>query len=157
MFFNLLVIKWKHFPRYWPFVRGIHLSPGNSPHKCQWRGACMFTLICAWINGWVNSREAGDLRRHGAHYDVSEMTTRQLQKCNMITQASANFEVSFLSLFYVIHIYEFYEFIWKIQHAITRPNRIKPIFTRYTLKWKSCYCDEIFITGCTRNCQNDNF
>ena len=27
------VIKWKHFPRYWPFVRGIHRSPVNSPHK----------------------------------------------------------------------------------------------------------------------------
>ena len=32
------VIKWKHFPRYWPFVRGIHRSPVNSPHKGQWRG-----------------------------------------------------------------------------------------------------------------------
>ena len=57
------VIKWKHFPRYWPFVRGIHRSPVNSPHKGQWRGALMFTLICAQINGWVNNREAGDLRR----------------------------------------------------------------------------------------------
>ena len=36
------VIKWKHFPRYWPFVRGIHRSPVNSPHKDQWRGALMF-------------------------------------------------------------------------------------------------------------------
>ena len=27
------VIKWKHFPRYWPFVRGIHRSPVNFPHK----------------------------------------------------------------------------------------------------------------------------
>ena len=27
------VIKWKHFPRYWPFVGGIHRSPVNSPHK----------------------------------------------------------------------------------------------------------------------------
>ena len=50
------VIKWKHFPRYWPFVRGIHRSPVNSPHKGQWRGALMFTLICARINGWVNNR-----------------------------------------------------------------------------------------------------
>ena len=33
------VIKWKHFPRYWPFVRGIHRPPVNSPHKGQWRGA----------------------------------------------------------------------------------------------------------------------
>ena len=67
------VIKWKHFPRYWPFVRGIHRSPVNSPHKGQWRGALMFSLICARINGLVNNREAGDLRRHRPHYDVIVM------------------------------------------------------------------------------------
>ena len=32
----------KHFPRYWPFVRGIRRSPVNSPHKGQWRGTQMF-------------------------------------------------------------------------------------------------------------------
>ena len=37
------IIKWKHFPRHWPFVRGIHRSPGNSPHKGQWRGALIFS------------------------------------------------------------------------------------------------------------------
>ena len=42
VFFHDNVIKWKHFPRYWPFVRGIHRSPVNSPHKGQWRGALMF-------------------------------------------------------------------------------------------------------------------
>ena len=67
------VIKWKHFPRYWPFVRGIPRSPVNSPHKGQWRGALMFTLICARINDWVNNREAGDLRRHHGHNDVIVM------------------------------------------------------------------------------------
>ena len=67
------VIKWKNFPRYRPFVRGIHRSPVNSPHKGQWRGALMFCLICVWINGWVNNREAGDLRRYRAHYDVIVM------------------------------------------------------------------------------------
>ena len=65
------IIKWKHFPRYSPFVRGIHRSPVNSPHKGQWRGALMFPLICDWINYWVNNREAGDLRRYRAHYDVT--------------------------------------------------------------------------------------
>ena len=60
-------------PRYWPFVRGIHRSPVNSPHKGQWRGALMFSLICVWINGWVNNREAGDLRRYRAHYDLTVM------------------------------------------------------------------------------------
>ena len=43
------VIKWNHFTRYWPFVRGIHRSPVTSPHKGQWRGTLMFSLICAWI------------------------------------------------------------------------------------------------------------
>ena len=67
------VIKWKHFPRYWPFVWGIHRSPVNSPHKGQWRGALMFSLICARINGWVNTRESDDLRRCWAHHDVTVM------------------------------------------------------------------------------------
>ena len=67
------VITWKHFPRYWPFVRGIHRSPVNSPHKGQWRGALMFSLICVWINGWLNNRGAGDSRRYRAHCDVAEM------------------------------------------------------------------------------------
>ena len=66
--------KWKHFPRYWHFVRGIHRWPVNSPHKGQWRGAFMLSLICTRINGWVNNSEAGDLRRHRAHYDVTVMS-----------------------------------------------------------------------------------
>ena len=49
------VIKWKHFPRYWPFVP--------------------FSLICVWMNGCVNNREAGDLRRYRAHYDVIVMSS----------------------------------------------------------------------------------
>ena len=48
--------------------------PVNSPHKAQWRGALMFSLICVWINGWVNNREAGDWRRHRGHYDVNVMS-----------------------------------------------------------------------------------
>ena len=79
------VIKWKHFPRYWPFVRGIHRSPVNSPHKGQWRGALMFSLICVWINGWVNTREAGDLRRYRVHYDVTVMAPVLLKQHCRIT------------------------------------------------------------------------
>ena len=67
------VIKWKHFPRYWTFVRGIRRSSVNSPHKGQLRGVLMFSLICAWLNNWVNNREAGDLRRHRVHYDIIVM------------------------------------------------------------------------------------
>ena len=67
------VIKWKHVPRYWPFVQGIHQSPVNSPSKGQWRGALMVSLICAWTNGWVNNRDACDLGHHYAHYEVIVM------------------------------------------------------------------------------------
>ena len=74
------VTKWKHFLRYWPFVRGIHRSPVNSLHKGQWCGALMFSLICAWINGWVNNPEAGDLGRYRAHYDVTVMDAFAFQR-----------------------------------------------------------------------------
>ena len=45
----------------------------NSPHKGQWRGALMLSLICALTHGWVHNRKAGDLRRYCAHYDVTVM------------------------------------------------------------------------------------
>ena len=45
----------------------------NFPHKGQWRGALIFSLIYAWINDWVNNRDAGDLRRQHGHYDVIVM------------------------------------------------------------------------------------
>ena len=64
------VIKWKHFPRYWPFVRGIHWSPVDSSHTGQWRGAFKSSLICGWTKGWANNRCAGDLILHCTHDDV---------------------------------------------------------------------------------------
>ena len=60
------VIKWKHFPRYWPFVR----SPVDSPHEGQWREALLISLICAWTIGWANTRYADDLICNHAHYDT---------------------------------------------------------------------------------------
>ena len=74
------VIKWKHFPRYWPRARGIHRWAVNSPHKGQWRGALMFSLISAWINSWANNHEAGDLIHHRAHYDVTVMLASLFSK-----------------------------------------------------------------------------
>ena len=54
--------------------------PVNSPLKGQWRGALMFSLICIWINDRVNNREAGDLRRHRGHYDVTVMKNLSVWK-----------------------------------------------------------------------------
>ena len=66
-------IKWNNFLCYWPFVRGIHRSPVDSPHKSQWRGALMFYLMCTWTNRWANIRDASDLRCHRAQYYVTVM------------------------------------------------------------------------------------
>ena len=78
------VTKWKHFPRCWSFVRGIHRSPVDSPLKGQRRGALMFSLICARTNGWA---DAGDLRRYSAHYDVSVVPRK---RCLTNTNKNAN-------------------------------------------------------------------
>ena len=82
--FRVSIPWWRHqmdsFSALLVFVRGIHRPPMNSPHKGQWRGALFFSLICAWINGWVNNREACDLRRHRTHYDVTVMICFNLGK-----------------------------------------------------------------------------
>ena len=66
------VIRWKHFPCYWPCLRGINRPIVNYPHNCQWSGALMFSLICSWANVWANNREVGDLRHRCAHYPCNE-------------------------------------------------------------------------------------
>ena len=82
-FFQLLLTSLKHctrstLPAYEMRTRWRHHMetpvPVNYPHKGQWRGALMGFFICVWINGWVNNREAGDLRRHRRHYDVILMS-----------------------------------------------------------------------------------
>ena len=62
---------WRHQME--TFSALLAIGPVNSPHKGQWRGAFMFSLICAWINRFVNNREPGDLRRFRPHYDVIVM------------------------------------------------------------------------------------
>ena len=68
---------WRHQMK--TFSALLALGAGNSPvpvnslHKGRWRGALMFSLICARINGWVNNRGADDLRRCRADYDAIVM------------------------------------------------------------------------------------
>ena len=114
------VIKWK-FPRYWPFVRGIHRSPVNPPHKGQWSGALMFTLICARINGWVNNREAGDLRRYLTHYDVIVMC------CVYLLQMLAVFVVVYILQYTALVISNIWQLsamppLWVILAAVVTSN-----------------------------------
>ena len=68
---------WRHqmetFSALLALCAGNSPVPVNSPHKGQWLGALMFSFIYAWINDWVNNREAGDLRRQDGHYDLIVM------------------------------------------------------------------------------------
>ena len=72
---------WRHqmetFSALLALCAGNSPVPVNSPHKGQWRGALIFSLICARINDWVNNREAGDLRCYRGHYDVIVMIPGQ--------------------------------------------------------------------------------
>ena len=73
------VDKWKHFPRYWPFVRG---STGHRWIPLTKANDAELWLISAWTNGWADNQDAGDLRRHSAHYDVTVME-KSVLNCHM--------------------------------------------------------------------------
>ena len=99
------VIKWKHvtslaFVRgiHW-WLRAIHRSPVNSPYTDQWRGALMFSLICAWTNGWVNNQDAGELKCHRTHYDVTVMWCRIVIQWSSQPWDLSAFNASLLSNF----------------------------------------------------------
>ena len=71
------VIWWRHqmesFPAFLSLCEGNPSVTGGFPSKGHWRGTFMFSLICAWTNGWANNRDAVDLRRQRANYDVTVM------------------------------------------------------------------------------------
>ena len=68
---------WRHQME--TFSALLAICEGNSPVTGEFLAqrpvtrSLMFSLICAWISGWVNNREDGDLRQHLAHYDVTVM------------------------------------------------------------------------------------
>ena len=51
----------------------------------------MFSLISVWIKGWVNNHEAGDLRRHHGHHDVSVMNFIEIYPHESKYWQTANF------------------------------------------------------------------
>ena len=52
-----------------------HFWGASTPHKDQGRGALLFSSICAR----TNNRDAGDLRRHRAHYDITVMDSSPIE------------------------------------------------------------------------------
>ena len=88
---------------------GLNPSPVNSPHKGQWCGALMLSLICAWINLWVNNHEAGDLRCHHAHYDVTVMTI-YIEKRGIVVLGKYPYVSHFILAVIGYGIYKWYAF-----------------------------------------------
>ena len=67
------VIKWKHFPRYWPFVREFTGHRWIPLTKASDAGLWCFLWSAPKQTVGKRNRYAGDLRRHHAHYDVIVM------------------------------------------------------------------------------------
>ena len=104
-----------HFPRYWPFVRGMHRWPVNSPHKGQWRGALMFSLICAWIDGhlskqswcWRFETSSRPWLRHCNETSPSQYTCQDIINCVVV-----NTWVNVTSLLLQMYLSKVTEEVW---------------------------------------------
>ena len=69
---------WRHQME--TFSALLAICAGNSPVRTKASDAELscFSLICAWIFRWVNTRETGDLRRYRSQYDVIVMQIAQV-------------------------------------------------------------------------------
>ena len=129
---NMMTSSNGHFPRHWHFVRGIHRSPVSSPHKGQWRGALMFSLICARINGWVNNGEACDLRRYRAHYDVTVMGKRiTLSRCEVIMWQRTDYVCMFYGIYCDCGLVGVW--VFSVEHDVMHDHQSK-LWTSFTRK-----------------------
>ena len=66
---------------------------GEFPHKGQRRRALMLSLICASTNAWKNNRDAGDLRRHRTHHDVTAMSSHEIYAHEMPFRSRIKFNL----------------------------------------------------------------
>ena len=123
---------WRHqmetFSALLAICAGNSPVPVNSPHKGQWRGALMFSLICVCINGWINNREAGDLRRYRVHYVVIVMRTTHTQNspidCDGVQLTNAQCHMVPISILW-------YRESWTIQLKCTFETKQERIVSYY--------------------------
>ena len=119
----------------------------NSPHTGQWRRALMFSLICAWINGWVNNRKAGDLRRLRAHYDVTVMTMYHFPysffEWPYITIFALCIRINVISMLFISPKTPVL-FTIRTEFASIRSTFMLYIYHFY-ISWHRCYCSLICI------------
>ena len=79
LFYCACIAWWRHqmdtFSALRAICAGISPVPGEVPAQRPVTRSFDVSLICAWINRWITNREAGDLRRYRAHYDVIVMVS----------------------------------------------------------------------------------
>ena len=145
-------MKWKHFSRYWSFVRGIHRSSVDFLHTGQWRGVLIFSLICSWINDWVNNREADDLRRHRAHYDViifDRMYYHNISHIRRTKSESLNLTCLIMQLFCAL----FWSQVSNREWRYSRSSADRPCFNYiWVINNPIAYWDASYIRGFTVYC-----
>ena len=127
---------WTHFFPWWrhqiemetfsTLLALCRRSPVNSPHKGQWRGALICSLICAWRNGLVNNQYAGDLRRH---YVVTVMHTAEGTPLPKLNNRYACFLYycywlmpSYVKTILKMRAYDIFLCIIMVQFTIKRPD-----------------------------------
>ena len=103
----------------------ILLLTVNSPHKGQWRGALMFPLICVGINCWINSPEAGDLKRYCFHYDVIVMYMASLRNTGSKERLFSMFRATYFVWFNTRKL-------WNEQHIF---YDLTPANSKINVKW----------------------
>ena len=171
---SVKLISLKLITHYSQRRQGIDRSPANSPHKGQWRGALIISLICVSINVWVNNREAGDLGRHRAHYDVTVIMAHILSWMNHMSDNFLRYpyrnlvkwldKISiwwrdiYLNLLWV-HITLYPANLKRYKHVIITPKRhfdvIITCFWRFVFCWlarchnvtttKGGYCCDVYV------------
>ena len=84
----------------------------------------MFSLICVWINGWVNNREAGDLRPHRGHYDVNVMVRQHWMFRWWVAKQLGAYKAMFGKLCIMpLHIHMFWCYRFSIASAVELQER----------------------------------
>ena len=134
---------------------------GNSPVAGEFLAqrpvawALMLSLICAWINSWINNRKAGDVKRHRAYYDVSVMksndiTATSFDKLAVISLAAIKWYISAwkqIKLFFVCMYYWWCVQFLKIEYqlikqrsmtlyGVSRPQWFNGYHWSWTVLWK---------------------
>ena len=115
---------------------GEFTSPGKFPTQSQWRGALMFSLICVYLNGWVNNHEAGDLRRYCAHYDVILMQSSEILVTCSGNPPMTDGPDSLKRTLYLCHNVLMY--ICYFLYDTKATNTLYSTHTKYICHWAQC-------------------